>query len=213
MRAEVAESERIDERLAEALAALASPARLAMLRQTSAPKLLPEIRAGAPPDVREHLDLLLAAGVVTPRETEREHGPAVEYALNAQALFAIAEEIRDLARARPTTAAGVRAGPRLVLVKGIGEGRAFDLAPPADGAREWVIGRRRGLDVTLDFDPFVSTQNAVVKWERGAHHVADLPESRNGTSVNFAPLPAGEWAPLAPGDVVGVGRSLLVYRA
>lgn len=36
--------------------------------------------------------------------------------------------------------------------------------------------------------------------------------NRNGTLVNFAPVPAGGSAPLANGDVVSIGRTHLVFR-
>jgi len=230
-----------DEQLARAFGALANPVRLALLRAVSAPKALAQIEArtrspartdqGRPQTiarqtVKEHLARLMEADMVHAREAERASRPVVEYALNHQALFALSEDLRDLARIRPArepdreTADQAPARPAhrlrgqcLVLVKGIDEGRSFDLTPPPAGARTWVIGRRRGLDVALDFDPFVSSENAAIVWENGAYLVEDLRESRNGTTLNFDPLPKGERHALRHGDLVGVGRTLLMFRA
>lgn len=241
-----------DDALSRSLNALAHPSRLALLRQLRTPKTLREIqlRSQAPSErglaspshamgndeagrsisrqaVREHLDRLIAIGVVHVREATRDYGETTEYSLNHQSLFAIAEEFRGLARLRPATepvAATVERragspeaeraeGPCLVLVKGLDEGRSFSLAPPPSGRRQWAIGRRRGLDVSLDFDPFVSTENALVVWDNGRYHVQDLPDSRNGTTLNFQPLPKGEKRELKTSDVIGVGRTLLLFRA
>ena len=226
-----------DDALSRSLNALAHPSRLALLRQLRTPKTLREIqlrsqasdegeRSISRQAVREHLDRLLAIGVVHAREAHREYGETTEYSLNHQALFAIAEEFRGLARLRPATepvvatverrpgaAEPARAeGPSLVLVKGLDEGRAFPLPPPPGGRRQWTIGRRRGLDVSLDFDPFVSTENALVLWEGGRYYVQDLPDSRNGTTLNFQPLAKGERRELRTSDVIGVGRTLLLFR-
>jgi pSer/pThr/pTyr-binding forkhead associated (FHA) protein len=98
-----------------------------------------------------------------------------------------------------------------VLVKGLDEGRFFPLA--ASQRKQWTIGRRRGLEVPLDFDPFVSTENAMISSEGGGFVIEDLPDSRNGTMVNFIALAKGERRVLKGADVIGVGRSLLVFRA
>lgn len=227
-----------DDALSRALNALAHPSRLALMRQLRTPKTLREIqlrsqasdeagRSISRQAVREHLDRLIAIGVVNAREAMRDYGETTEYSLNHQSLFAIAEEFRGLARLRPAAepvAATVErrggtqeptgaVGPCLVLVKGIDEGRSFALPAPAAGRRQWTIGRRRGLEVSLDFDPFVSTENALVFWEAGRYHLQDLPDSRNGTTLNFTVLSKGERRELKTSDVIGVGRSLLMFRA
>ncbi|HUR69723.1 MAG TPA: FHA domain-containing protein [Candidatus Thermoplasmatota archaeon] len=230
-----------DDALARSLVALAHPSRLALLRQLRAPKTLREIslRPGASAGggssagdegrsisrqaVREHLDRLMGIGVVHASEAERDYGETTEYSLNHQALYALSEEFRGLARLRPASepvlatvarpglaAESAPEGPCLVLVKGLDEGRSFPLV--AAHKQQWTIGRRRGLDVSLDFDPFVSTENTVVSHARGAFSIEDLPDSRNGTLVNFLPLAKGERRALRSADVIGVGRSLLVFR-
>jgi DNA-binding transcriptional ArsR family regulator len=231
--------EAADDTLAAALVALGSPTRLALLRAVRAPKALREIDVriadpaapGAPPrplarqTVKEHLDRLLEAGLVTAREAERDYGPTVEYSLNHQELFGLAELLRELARLRPVaeprnpTVEGLAppppfdlAGPCLVLVKGLDDGRVFDLPAPAIGRKEWVMGRSRGADIALDFDQFISAENTAITWEDGTYFVRDLEESRNGTTLNYQPLPKGTRRALRTGDLVGVGRALLMFR-
>jgi DNA-binding transcriptional ArsR family regulator len=235
------EQETTDVELVEALEVLASPVRLALLRETRSPKTLKEITIRLPetgpqrkrPDsvlarqtVKQHLDRLVEVGIVVAREAKREYGATLEYVVSHQTLFLLSETFRSLARLRPSelpesvTIAhpgvlppSAPPGPCLVLVKGLDEGRAFDLRPTDAKRQEWLVGRRRGIAVSLDFDPYVSTENARILWERGVHTVEDLPTSRNGTFHNFRPLPKGVPKALKHGDVVGVGRSLLLYRS
>ena len=219
--------------LAEALSALGSPTRLALMRAVRAPRALREIEVGTTEEgktrplarqtVREHLDRLIEVGVVTTRPAAREYGETVEFLVNHQALFGISEEMRTLARLRPVVEPRAetiqRAAeapqpperPCLVLVKGLDEGTTFELRPGE--RKEWIVGRRRGIAVSLDFDPSISAENARITWVDGAHHIEDHPESRNGTTVNFRLVPKGESARLQHGDLVGVGRTLLLYWA
>lgn len=221
--------------LADALAALASPTRLRLLRALRTPRILADIRVRAPGREREgplarqtvskHLQQLHAAGIVSTREVVADRGETVEFFLKHQAIYAISEEVRDLARLRSTVdppeatvqkegraKPGDLRAPCLVLVKGLEDGATFDLTPDPPRAVEWVIGRRRGLAIALDYDPFVSAENTLVRWtpEKG-HVVTSIPGSRNGTLVNYAPLPPGESRALRHGDLVSVGRSTLSY--
>lgn len=226
------------EELTQALDTLASPVRLAIVRQLRTPKVLKEIevtssRSGPGSDdrplarqtVKEHLDRLVDIGIVSPREVKRDYGPTVEYVVNNQVLYAVAERFRGLAGLRPREPPedetfeggkdpeGSRVeGPAMVLVKGLDEGRSFPVDP--DGGDEpMIVGRRRDADVPLDFDPYVSRRNTVLNWEDGTLYVEDLEASRNGTRVNFELVPTGSRRPLLDGDLVGVGRSLLLFRA
>lgn len=225
-----------DDLLAHALSALASPMRLQILRSLRTPRALGEIHVRAPEDgriiarqtVREHLNRLIQAGMVVTREVDRSYGDAVEFVANHQTIYALAEEMRGLSRVRPAVepeAVTVHAsganhaatadakGPSLVMVKGLEEGTSFSLQPPVSGidAREWLVGRRRGIAVALDFDPYVSSENSRITWRDGTHFIEDIPGSRNGTSVNFHLLSPGQRHALRHGDVIGVGRCILVF--
>lgn len=221
-----------DERLTAALDALANPLRLAIVRQLRAPRALREIEvrqtAGDHPallarqTVRWHLGRLVECGIVDSRGGQRDYGETTEFTVNHQRIFSLAEDVRALARIRPvvepdaeTVASDAaeppsRPGARLVMVRGIDEGIEFHVDPRA-GQRQWMIGRRRGLAVSLDFDPSVSAENTVLAWKGSFHVVQDIPGSRNGTTINFRRLPPGEERRLVHGDIIGVGRCLLVY--
>lgn len=221
-----------DAELAALFSALSTPTRIAILRAVRRPRILSEIevkggegeaegRVVARQTVRKHLDVLVETGLVAERPAERERGETREFVIQHQRVFAMVEAARNLARLKPTVEtegptesydARAHAAPRppcLVVVKGLDEGTWFPL--PRAGEPAVVIGRRRECDVALDFDPYVSGENARVSWDGREHVIEDVPGSRNGTSVNFAPLPSGGRRALARGDVVGVGRSLLVY--
>jgi DNA-binding transcriptional ArsR family regulator len=218
--------------LATALAAIASPVRLDLLRRLRQPRVLSDIVVASPDDgrplarqtVKFHLDPLVEAGVVVAREVERQGRRTTLYVVNHQMLYAYAEEFRELAAIRPEVEPGVptvRApaeavppapppGPALVLVKGIDEGRRFGLTP-GPGRAEWLVGRRRDADVPLDFDPFVSSEHAVVAWRDGRYWLRDV-GGRNGTLLNFREVAGDGDVPLRHGDVLSVGRSVLVLR-
>jgi DNA-binding transcriptional ArsR family regulator len=220
--------------LSTALGALASPVRLRILRELRSPRFISEIevaadradggRVASRATVREHVERLVEAGIVARRTGSREHGEGQEFVINHVSLFALSEDVRALARLQPLvehslptaplgpSPAREKEGPRLVIVRGLDEGVAFSLAPPPtprEGA--WTIGRRRGAEVRLDFDPFVSNENAVVAWDGRSYRIADVPQSKNGTSVNFRRLAPDAAHVLRHGDIVGVGRSYLVF--
>ncbi|HWH07941.1 MAG TPA: FHA domain-containing protein [Candidatus Thermoplasmatota archaeon] len=220
------------ERLAEGLAALASPTRICLVQALRAPRILSQIvvRPDAGPatgrplarqTVARILGSLVASGIVVERASPRGHGTGTEFVVDHQRIFSLAEDLRGLARLRPTVepqaetlpaggpASPRRPGPQLVLVRGLDEGAAFPL--DAGARSRWVVGRRRGCDVPLDFDASVSAENAVVALEDGVHWLTDVEGSLNGTSHNFRRLSPRERVPLRHGDVVGVGRSLLLF--
>jgi DNA-binding transcriptional ArsR family regulator len=224
-----------DARLAEALACLAHPARLALARQLREPAPIGGIelwvdeeggarRPMARQSVREHLDRLLDAGVVLARPSARDARSPVEYVVNHQVIFALAEETLALARLRPAvepdvvTSAGAPAGPKpiprpaLVVVKGLETGVAYDLAAPPGEPRAWTIGRRRSADVCLDFDAQVSADHGLVRWTGSSYLVEDLPTSRNGMTLGFAALPKGKPTPVRDGSLLGVGRCVLTFQ-
>jgi hypothetical protein len=103
-------------------------------------------------------------------------------------------------------------GPKLVLVHGFLEGKAYPLrrSDLKEGGG-WVLGRKAGLPVCLEYDPYVSLVNSEVLLDKNQYFLADLGSSKNGTWLNWRPV-GEQRVPLTQGDVVGVGRSLLVFR-
>lgn len=232
------------ESLAEFLKALSNPVRLELLDALRFPKLVGEIKVapqrlapGDNPDrpaarqtLQAHLDRLVAADLVREYLIKAGERALRRYAVNAPKLYVVTEELRRLsthhagrgseegsthdASARVLTPHARAKGPRLVLVHGVYEGKAFHLEPSAtDPSGGWTIGRKRGLPVSLDYDPYVSAENARIHARADAFEIQDLPESRNGTRVNWEALPSGVARGLEPGDVIGVGRTLLVFVA
>ncbi len=95
-----------------------------------------------------------------------------------------------------------------MLVKGFGVGKTFPLQGKGE---EWLIGRRQGADICLDYDPFLSDEHSLIVEDNG-FCVRSLAEAGNGTYINFRRLKDSQAYPLRTGDIVGVGQSLLVYR-
>ncbi|MCA1810932.1 MAG: FHA domain-containing protein, partial [Halobacteriales archaeon] len=221
------------------LKALASPVRLELLQLLQSPRMLGEIRlrpgrsdrAGMPGrslsrvTVRQHLDSLLKIGAVQVVPLLRDGRLLNHFVVDHRQLFALTEELRQLARIRPEGdllpdgtrpgpghAAAAVQGPRLALVNGAREGQWFPLESGGGQDASWLIGRRPGADILLDYDPYVSVENTQVLRRGDAFSIVDLPASRNGTLLNWETVPKGRPQPLANGDVVGVGRSTLVFR-
>lgn len=219
-----------DRGLVQRLEALANLHRILLLRSIRAPRALGEIvirqDATGPPlsrqSVRHHLDTLIANGLVRARAGEREYGETSEYVIDHQRIFALSEELRNLARLRPTEdpdgqtmpsphqPAPESPRPCFILASGLDVGAWYDLRP-REGQDSWLIGRRRGSDIALDFDGALSGENTLVRHVDGQHVVETLPGSLNGTRVNGRQLAEGERRALAHGDIIGVGRCLLVY--
>lgn len=211
---------------------------LRMPRSVREIELRPEtVREGENPErpishqaVRDHLAKLRGIGVLAVERVEREGNIVDEYVLNHPKLFAIVEELRLLSELRPQVPGAaplheqtigaerdpgkpVASGPHLMLVRGQREGRVFPLTGENHAAdRGWVIGRKQGLAVSLDYDPFVSSENAEVLLAGSGYRLVDIRSSRNGTLLNFKPLTRGAEAPLVHGDVISVGRTSLVFR-
>lgn len=216
-----------DERLCGGFVALSNPVRLEILRMLRRPLILRDIhtdeRVISRQAIRKHLDTLLDAGLIQTREAAGEFRDTTEFFLNHQRLFDVAEDVRTLARLRPAAEPDVetirsrveqeparqRTGPGLLLVKGADEGAFFPLDEA--GKAEWIVGRRRGVDVPLDYDGSVSSENARISWAKDRHWIEDVRGSRNGTMLNLRRLTDGQRVALERGDVIGVGRSTLVY--
>ncbi|MGQ0536751.1 MAG: FHA domain-containing protein [Methanobacteriota archaeon] len=179
--------------------------------------------------VDEHLQKLEEAGLVRSRPSQRGGQPVREYLVNQERLFTLVDEVRRLALIRAAGAAAddgtptgkhtigaaseppkvtLPHGPSLLLVSGPYEGKAYSLAGPGP----WAIGRAKEAEVSIDYDPFVSARNTEVLRDGAGFYLKSLPDSRNGTTVNWRLLRADERVPLSSGDTIGVGRTLLVAR-
>lgn len=224
-------------RLAATMRALANPVRLEILAALASPTPLADLRihpnrreAGSKvarmvtkATIREHVELLLEARLIDYKPMARGGRVIDHYFVSQPHVFAFTEEFRSLAELPGQANAGdetiVHAARRtstlpseasLVLLNGVRPGRAFSLSKRAGGP--WHIGRRADHHVSLAYDPFVSLDHALVERSRGGLVLRDIPGNRNGTSVNWAPLAKGDSIELRQGDVVGVGRSLLLFR-
>jgi len=232
-------SDRVDHvRLSSLLKALANPVRLEILERLRFPKKAAEIRispqraeGGLAVDrpmsrqaVDQHLDVLEAIGVVKQADAGDVHGDLPTYVLDQQEIFSVIEELRRLTKLRsvivtdpgatrsaePQPALTWARGPKLVLASGPWEGKVFQVTP--DGP--CVLGRAKDVHVRLDYDPFVSGAHAeIAPDEHGSWRVRDLEGSKNGSLLNFVALPKGAWTRLGTGDILSVGRSLLVFRS
>lgn len=230
------------DKLEEYLRAMAYAGRLELLHMLRRPRALQEIRlaarqvrAGESSDrpisrqaIQGHLEKLLEIGVVVAQDPEGGGSRGREYVANPQRIFQVMEELRQIGtltdggpafRHETIDVDGgreppVEPGPRLVLVHGLADGKVFPLrrSDLRDG-RGWVVGRKAGLHVSLDYDPYVSLENSEIVWaEGGGFQLLDLRSSKNGTVLNWRRLDRGGSAKLRPGDVVGVGRSHLVFQ-
>lgn len=229
------------ERLSAYLRALALPSRIELLLKLRVPHTVAEVHLrpvraaeGRRPDralswqtVERHIRSLQHLGLVRARPAQREGRRVTEYVVDHVRLFLVVEELRQLGLIRPLPGAGLTGqtaglfgdagpgaapalpeGPALVLAGGPMEGAAFSL----DGQGPWIIGRAKGLAVSLPYDPFVSTENSEVRREGARFLLRTLPGSRNGTWLNWRRLEPPEEAALGAGDAVGVGRSVLLFR-
>lgn len=224
------------------LKTLAYANRLELLSLLRSPKTLDEIhltpgesQAGENPDrpisrqaVQNHLDKLQEAGLIRVGLTDRKGKRAIyEYTLDHARLFAVTEELRKVSALEPTVTLDPNAteglpdapqapweeGAKLVLVHGVHEGRAFALKPSKTRpGRGWVLGRAPECAVPLEYDPYVSHENAEIVAVGRQYRLLDLRSSKNGTFLNWRRLPIGGEAPLRSGDVIGLGRSLLLFR-
>ncbi|MHB8606067.1 MAG: FHA domain-containing protein [Thermoplasmatota archaeon] len=225
------------------LKVLAYANRLELLSLLRAPKTLDEVRltpgssqaAGNPERqisrqaVQNHLDRLIEAGLVRVRLTDRKGKRSVqEYVVDHSRLFALVEELRKVSTLESfvpldpfaTIQMGSAAetkwmeGAKLVIVHGVHEGKAFALqSKEMREGRGWVIGRKGDANVSLEYDPFVSMENAeIIRNPDNTYKLLDLRNAKNGTFLNWNRLAVGGEAQLKSGDVIGVGRSLLVFR-
>lgn len=224
------------EELAGYLNALGHPRRLELLQQLRVPRTMGEIHlrpfrkeSEGNPDrsmsrnaVERHLLLLKAIGVVGSRPGERDGRQVEEYLLQHSRVFQVVEELRGLTQLRPLddfdlsvtqrdvtpTRAPAVTGAHVTLLSGPREGAFFELAGPGP----WRIGRGAPCEIRLDYDAYASGTHATVERSGAGFRAVDLPTNRNGTLVNWRAIPRGGTRDLATGDVLRVGRSLLLFR-
>lgn len=229
------------DKLEEYFRALSYATRLELLHELRLPRALSEIRMTARQvrpgqsaerpmsrqALEEHLARLVEVGVVAVARDALDGRGRREFVVNAPRIYQIMEEFRRIGTILPTmTAEGDPTeelgqlrpppsveGPHLVVVHGLREGQTFPLHPGtlAEG-RGWVVGRKPGLPVALEYDPYVSLENSEIRRDGARHSVHALESSRNGTWLNWRRVAPGEPAALRSGDVLGFGRSLLVFR-
>ncbi|RMG09326.1 MAG: FHA domain-containing protein [Planctomycetota bacterium] len=94
--------------------------------------------------------------------------------------------------------------PELVVVDGPARGAFLSL-----GDRPLTVGRASSCDLVLEGDSRASHRHARVVPLGGGRYLLEDLESTNGTEVNGERIAQ---VPLRPGDLLRVGRSLLVYR-
>jgi len=217
--------------LAMYLKALANPGRLELLWQLRYPanpaelSIKPRRRDALPADrpmsrqtIASHLEQLEEIRVVSRLE---DADAGVRWATNVPQVFALVEELRKLT-AIPSTnidveetvasrageASAWREGPKVALLSGPWEGRVFDLA----GDGPWTIGRSRSRSIAMTYDPFVSAEHASLLRSSGRYVLTIAPDARNPGRVNFTALAPGASRQLRHGDVLGLGRSLLLFH-
>ena len=211
--------------LPRALSALSNETRLRMLQRLARPAFVADLCREfnlTRQAVTRHLEELRAAGLVEVEQGLRRGAlPAASYVASPTGLFAFKERVLSIALPPiPSTrepkatrpAAAPQAGetptcPRLLLVHGDAPGRWLSLRQGGS----WIIGRDASADVSLGYDPFVSSRHAHLQLASGRWVLQDL-YSRNGTSVNFEPLDRGERREIESGDLIVIGRSRLLLR-
>jgi DNA-binding MarR family transcriptional regulator len=214
--------------LARDLAPLSYEKRLELLHFLMRPHYLEEIATHlhmARQAAQKHIDQLLEIGVIRKQPGRRESGPVVEYVIMPQRVFALSEEFAKLGVLKPLEseeallrtqvvtkapkAGGALAGPALLMVHGMKTGSVYRLSP---GTGPWTMGRDADRTICVDYDPFVSNRHAELQLRNGQYVLLDT-FSTNGTFLNWMKLDRGAEMLLTPGDVIGVGKSLLVFRA
>lgn len=210
-----------------ALAALANPERLRILGYLTRPRSADDVarQMGVSRQAAaKHLAKLAEAGLVERREGTRGAAAVTTHVLDPRALFLVHDEFEKMGslRRRGQREAPGRtlvvpvapppgpplAGPCFHVVRGMDTGHRFAL--PHTEQRTWTLGRAGSCDVSVAHDPYASKRHAEVRWTGAGFALADL-GSTNRTFHNFAALPKHGLAPLRHGDVVGVGKTLLLF--
>lgn len=215
--------------LARDLSPLGSATRLRLLNYLTTPRYLEEIATFLEMNrnaAKKHIDQLVETGVVSKSPAQRDEGLVIEYRIVPEKLFEVFDAMRALGTLRPLgapvddlartkAAVGVardrsaeNARPRLVVVYGVDLGATV---PLADGTGPLFAGRDPACQVRLGNDPFASGRHAQIERRGGSFVLTDL-FSTNGTLLDWERIPPGQAMPLANGHVVGMGKTLLLFR-
>lgn len=218
--------------LKETFEALSNEKRVHLLDFLTVPKYMEEIASElgiTRESARRHIDKLRDADLVEQRPGRRESGPVNEYVVVPQEMFRLAEALRetgvqesgegrhlDTAPGGSATVASREIDdPSIIIAHGWELGKRIPLGGlgrgPDERSDDWEIGRADDAAVPLGFDPYVSEKHAAIRRDEDRLALRDL-SSTNGTFVNGEELHSGEEHTLASGDVIEVGRSLLVFR-
>lgn len=175
--------------------------------------------------VRHHLKKLEEQGLVRVAPSTNGSTTRYTYETDVSGIFRVCEALGDLASQGPQRlhqgagpASGrpgdeeTHAGPRLELVHGVNIGRTFPLTRGTEGERGWIIGSDPETEIDLPYDPFADPKHAEVARESDGFRLIDLRVSTQGTWLNWERMDVGSEAELQTGDVLGIGRSLMVFR-
>jgi len=94
-------------------------------------------------------------------------------------------------------------GASLLVRQGAHVGASFPLS-----RTPVILGREEGVGITIH-DPEISRRHARISWQEGGHVIEDL-GSTNGTMLNGVPITGPQR--LAPGDMIGMGQTLLEFQ-
>lgn len=218
--------------LARDLSPLGSATRLRLLNYLTTPRYLEEVATFLEMNryaAKKHLDQLLETGVVSKAPAQRAEGLVIEYRIVPEKLFEVFDAMRalgtlrplggpleDLARTKavvgvPRDRRAEAETPRLIVVYGVDLGATVPLARGPAKEDAWSIGRDPECALQLRSDPFASGRHAEIQRVAGAFQVTDL-FSTNGTLVDWERITPGKATPLANGQVLGVGKTLLLFR-
>ncbi len=218
------------ESLAAYLKAMANPKRLRLFQYLTQPHHLEEIASElgvARQTAQEHVAQLVELGLVEAVRGRSEHAAVTSYVVAPQRLFTVYEmfgRLGDLSRdleetvnARAPTTADARGAapgprerdqPRLTIVHGMRVGSTSLLS----GSGPWALGRDPAAAVCLDYDPYASARHAEVRRAPGGgFELADL-YSSNGTFLDWKRMERGGVARVDNGALVGIGRTLVLFR-
>jgi DNA-binding transcriptional ArsR family regulator len=220
---------------------LADPSRLKLLALLRVPRTVEEIQlaphrplAGQDRErpmtrqaVRNHLYQLSEANLVRVRLARRDSRRSLqEFVLDPCMLFGIAEDLRQIATLEshagmdPSETLTLQDfqeslweyGPKLVHLNGPHEGQAMPLDSTRlrDG-RGWILGRAVQSQLCVEYDAYVHLEQAELVRDPQGYSILDLRSAPNPTVINWHVLGRGESQRLRRGDVVQVGRSLLLF--